>query len=393
MKALVLAGGVGSRLRPLTYCLPKQLIPVAGRPVLEHCLADIRALGVTEVGIVVGEHAAQIEAAIGDGSRLGLRVTYLHQDRPAGLAHCVLIAADFLAGEDFVMYLGDNILVGDVAAVADEFRARRPAARLLVAKVSRPDCYGVVELGPDDTVLSVVEKAENPPSDLAIVGVYFFTAAIVGAAGRIVPSARGELEITDAIARLIEDGEAVVASRFTGIWKDTGTVEDLLECNRLLLADLPPAVRGDVDVESDLRGPVVVEAGATVIRSTIQAPALIRAGSVVRDSTIGPSVAVSENCVVTDADVADSILMAGTEIRGPVRLTGSLVGRGSEVDCSGIGADRSTLPAHRLLVGDSSRLQLNSPANPDGRVLTAAELGEHLDWGRVNGCVVVNDEC
>ena len=354
MKALVLAGGTGSRLRPLTYSMPKQLIPVAGRPVLEHCLANVRALGVREVGIVVGDHAEQITEVFGDGTRYGLRITYLHQERPAGLAHCVLLAREFLGDDDFVMYLGDNILVGDLGTATAQFREERPAARLLVAKVSQPNCYGVVELDAGDAVLSVAEKAEEPPSDLAIIGVYFFTSAIIAAAGRIGPSARGELEITDAIAELIEQGLRVVASRFSGIWKDTGTVDDLLECNRLLLAELPPRVQGDVDAESVLRGPVVVEPGATVVRSTIQGPALIGAGSRVEDSVIGPSVSIGTDCTVIGAGVTDSILMAGAAVRGLAEVTGSLIGRGSELDST---AAAST---HRMLLGDRSCLDLTA---------------------------------
>jgi glucose-1-phosphate thymidylyltransferase len=352
MKALVLAGGTGTRLRPLTFSMPKQLIPVAGRPVLEHCLENVRALGVREVGIVVGDHADQIIEVFGYGARHGLRITYLHQDRPAGLAHCVLLAREFLGDDDFVMYLGDNVLVGDLATAAAEFCEQRPAARLLVAKVSRPSCYGVVELGADDAVLSVAEKAEEPPSDLAIIGVYFFTSAIIGAAERIGPSARGELEITDAIAGLIGAGLPVVASRFSGIWKDTGTVDDLLECNRLLLSELPPRMHGDVDAESVLRGRVVVEPGATVVRSTIQGPALIGAGSLVTDSRIGPSAAVGPDCTITSAGVADSILMAGAAVRGLAEVTGSVIGCRSELDST---AAAST---HRVLLGDRSRLDL-----------------------------------
>ncbi|ANN20169.1 glucose-1-phosphate thymidylyltransferase [Amycolatopsis orientalis] len=354
MKALVLAGGTGSRLHPLTFSLPKQLIPVAGRPVLELCLENIHALGVREVGLIVGDHADQIAEVIGDGTRFGLRVTYLRQDRPAGLAHCVLLAQDFLGDEDFVMYLGDNVLVGDLAAAAERFRAERPAARLMVAKVSQPSCYGVAELDAADAVLSVAEKAEKPPSDLAIIGVYFFTGAIIEAARKIEPSARGELEITDAIAALIGEGLPVVASRFSGMWKDTGTVEELLECNRSLLSELPGRIDGDVDAESVLRGTVVVEAGASVVRSTIQGPALIGAGSQVTDSRIGPSVSIGEDCAVTGAGVTDSILMAGASVRGLAEVTGSLIGRESELDST------SAPSTHRLLLGDRSRLGLTA---------------------------------
>ncbi|GAA2677053.1 glucose-1-phosphate thymidylyltransferase [Actinoplanes palleronii] len=324
MKALVLAGGTGSRLRPLTYSLPKQLIPVANEPVLRHCLENIRVMGVRQVGIVHGEHGEQIRAAFGDGSALGLHLTYIRQERPAGLAHCVRIAADFLADEDFVLYLGDNVVVGDLAGAADEFRAHRPAAKLLLATVDDPSRYGVADLRPDGGLRAVVEKSPRPPSHLAIMGVYFFTSAICAAARRITPSARGELEITDAIQHLIDAGQTVSARPFTGLWKDTGTVEDLLDCNRLLLDRLPPEIAGEVDAGTVVHGSVTVERGARVTRSVLRGPLVLGAGTVVEDSQIGPYVAVGPECKVQNAVVRGSILLAGAVIRGHPPVIGEI---------------------------------------------------------------------
>jgi glucose-1-phosphate thymidylyltransferase len=324
MKALVLAGGTGSRLRPLTFSMPKQLIPVANKAVLRHCLENIRAMGVRQVGIVVGEHGARIRAALGAGSGLGLHISYIHQETPAGLAHCVRIAADFLGDEDFVLYLGDNVVVGDLAGAADEFRSSRPAAKLLLAKVADPHRYGVADVRPDGTVRSVVEKSPCPPSDLAIIGVYFFTPAICAAVRRIEPSPRGELEITDAIQYLVDTGNTVSAQQFTGLWKDTGTVEDLLDCNRLLLDRLRSDIAGALDGTSAVHGAVVVERGARVARSVLRGPVVLGAGSVVEDSHIGPYVSIGPDCKVQGATVRDSVLLAGAVVRGEPSVTGSI---------------------------------------------------------------------
>ncbi|MFE6856422.1 sugar phosphate nucleotidyltransferase, partial [Streptomyces sp. NPDC057674] len=225
MKALVLSGGSGTRLRPFSYSMPKQLIPIINKPVLEHVLDNVRALGIVDVGVIVGDRGPQIAAAIGDGSRLGLDITYIPQDAPRGLAHTVAVARDFLGDDDFLMYLGDNMLPDGIEEIAADFAAERPAAQLLVHKVADPRAFGVAELGPDGTVERLVEKPAVPRSDLALIGVYFFTPAIHEAVAAIEPSARGELEITDAVQWLVERGAAVRASRYEGYWKDTGRVE------------------------------------------------------------------------------------------------------------------------------------------------------------------------
>jgi glucose-1-phosphate thymidylyltransferase len=352
MKALVLSGGSGTRLRPFSYSMPKQLIPIANKPVLEHVLDNIAALGVTEIGVIVGGWEPKITEVVGDGSRFGARVTYIRQDQPNGLAHCVALARPFLGDDDFVMYLGDIMLPDGVAEIADEFHARRPAAQIAVRTVADPRAFGVAELDGDGTVLRLVEKPADPRSDLAVVGVYFFTAAIHQAVAAIEPSARGELEITDAIQWLVGNGYRVGATEYRGYWKDTGRVEDVLECNRQMLGKLRAAVAGEVDDASELVGPVVVEAGARVVRSRIEGPAIVGANTVIEDSEIGPNASIGPRCVLRATHLADSIVLDGASISNIPGLHGSLIGRSATVGPGTRGAP------HRLVVGDHTRIEL-----------------------------------
>lgn len=354
MKALLLAGGAGTRLRPFSHSMPKQLIPIANRPVLEHVLADIASLGVTETAVVVGDHAEEIAAALGDGSRFGMRLHYLHQRRPEGLAHCVLLAREFLGEDDFVMYLGDNMLPQGVAPIAEEFRATRPDAQVVVHKVPDPRAFGVAEVDPDGWVTRLVEKPAEPHSDLAMVGVYFFTAAVHAAVAAIVPSARGELEITDAVQWLVEHGAAVRARVYDGYWKDTGRLDDVLACNREVLDGLTAAVRGEVDEASELLGAVVVEEGARVVRSRIEGPAVIGAGTVVTDSVVGPHTSLGRDCVVDRTLLADSITLDGAVVTGVRGLHGSIIGREARIGV----ADAGHGGRHRLFVGDHTRVEV-----------------------------------
>ncbi|MEV7525741.1 glucose-1-phosphate thymidylyltransferase [Streptomyces sp. NPDC091371] len=353
MKALVLSGGSGTRLRPFSYSMPKQLIPVANTPVLVHVLRNIRELGITEIGVVVGDRAPEIEAVVGDGSRFGASVTYLRQDAPRGLAHTVAVARDFLGDDDFVMYLGDIMLPDGIVAAADEFAARRPAAQVVVHKVADPRAFGVVELGTDGEVQRLVEKPEDPRSDLALCGVYFFTSAVHEAVAAIPPSPRGELEITDAVQWLVTAGADVRAHLYDGYWKDTGRVEDVLECNRHLLGRLDRLVSGHVDAESELIGEVVVEPGARIVRSRITGPVIVGAGSIVQDSQLGPYTSVGRDCVVTGSRLADSIALDGASVTGIAGLRHSLIGRSASV-----GAVTEEGDHVRLVVGDHTRVEV-----------------------------------
>ncbi|MGK5522184.1 glucose-1-phosphate thymidylyltransferase [Micromonospora sp. URMC 107] len=350
MKALVLSGGTGSRLRPFSHSLPKQLIPIANQPVLEHVLESIRDIGVTDIGIVVGDRAPTIRKVIGDGSRLGVRVTYIPQDEPLGLGHCVVVSRSFLGDDDFVMYLGDNFLPDGIVPVAQEFAARRPAAQVVLHKVTDPRQFGLAELDENGNVRRLVEKPEHPRSDLALVGVYFFTSAIHEAIARIEPSARGELEITDAIQWLLANGAEVRATEYDGFWKDAGRPEDVLECNRYQLAGLTTAIHGDVDEASELVGPVVLGPGARVLRSVIEGPAIIGANTLVADSHIGPNTAIGDDCQVRATHLADSIVLAGASISDVPGLHGSLIGRSATIRPSGA--------EHRLVVGDDAWIEL-----------------------------------
>ncbi len=353
MKALVLAGGGGTRLRPITHTSAKQLVPVANKPVLFYGLEAIRDAGVTDVGIIVGETAAEIQEAVGDGSELGLQVTYLPQEAPLGLAHCVLVARDFLGDEEFVMYLGDNFLVGGITQLVQEFRESAYDAQILLTRVDNPEQFGVAELAPDGRVATLVEKPADPPSDLALVGVYMFRGAIHDAVAEISPSSRGELEITDAIQWLIDHDKHVQSHLVTGYWKDTGRLEDMLECNRTVLESLEPAVRGSVDAASRISGRVVVEEGAVLERSTIRGPAVIGRDTVLRDSYVGPFTSIYFGCLVEDTEIEHSIVLEQTTIRGVRRIEDSLIGKQVEVVPS------VALPrAHRLMLGDHSRVSI-----------------------------------
>ncbi|XVQ90072.1 glucose-1-phosphate thymidylyltransferase [Microbispora siamensis] len=353
MKALILAGGVGTRLRPLSHAMPKQLVPVANTPVVYHGLENIRRAGITEVGMVVGDRGDQIRAEVGDGSRLGLSVTYIPQAEPLGLAHCVLISREFLGGDDFVMYLGDNVLLGEISDFVEEFREHRPAAQVIVTKVADPTACGIAEVDADGRVIGLEEKPRKPKSDLALMGVYLFSPAVHRAVQSIGRSHRDEWEITDAIQWLVDQGEPVRAHQFSGFWRDTGQIEDLLDCNRVLLDGLAGDRRGDIDALSQLSGQVVVEPGAKIRRSRIEGPVIIAEGTVIEDSVIGPHTAFGPGCAVYDSGVRNSIVLAGTTVRGVHGIHDSVIGRSSTIVPSP-GEPRR----HRLIVGDHTYAEL-----------------------------------
>jgi glucose-1-phosphate thymidylyltransferase len=355
MKALVLSGGSGTRLRPITHTSAKQLLPVANKPVLFYGLEAIAAAGITDVGIVVGDTAPAIQAAVGDGSKFRIRATYLRQDAPLGLAHAVLIAREFLGDEDFVMYLGDNFIVGGITSLVEEFSARRPDAQIMLTKVPDPRAFGVAELDGAGRVVGLEEKPRTPKSDLALVGVYLFTAAVHEAVVALKPSWRGELEITEAIQWLIDAGRSVDSTVITGYWKDTGNVTDMLEVNRLVLEGLDLRLDGVVEPDSEIIGRVVVEPGAQVSGSRIVGPAVIGAGSKITASYIGPFTAIAENCAVDDSELEYSIVLSGASIRGVRRIEASLIGHDAEVTP----APRAHR-AHRLVLGDHSKVQISS---------------------------------
>jgi glucose-1-phosphate thymidylyltransferase len=350
VKGLVLSGGAGTRLRPITHTSAKQLVPVANKPVLFYGLEAMRAAGIDDVGIVVGETRAEIEAAVGDGSRFGLHVTYLPQEAPLGLAHAVLIAEEFLGDSSFVMYLGDNLLKEGIAPFVRDFERSGPDALILLQRVKDPSAYGIAELQ-DGRVVQLVEKPEQPRSDLALVGVYLFTPAVFESVKAITPSSRGELEITDAIQHMIDRGLRVEPHTVTGWWKDTGKLEDMLEANRLILGTIESDVRGEV-IESTLEGAVQLGEGSLLERCTVRGPVVIGAGCRLSDTFVGPYTAISDGVVVEHAEIEHSIILENSRIcRLGARMADSLIGR----DC--VIAHSEALPvAYRFMVGDSSQI-------------------------------------
>ncbi|MEU5839946.1 glucose-1-phosphate thymidylyltransferase [Streptomyces diacarni] len=351
MKALVLSGGAGSRLRPFSHTTPKQLVPVAGKPVLFHALDALTAAGIDDIGLIVGEADGPVSRAVRERPGFDARVTCIAQDAPRGLAHCVLIARDFLGDDDFTMYLGDNIFQGGITDTLDAFRARRPTAQLAVRKVTDPGQYGIAELDAEGRVIALQEKPEHPRSDLAITGAYVFTSEIHEAVRAIGPSARGELEITDAVQWLVSRGRTVTAHHFSRYWADTGTLTDLLACNKVLLQALTPAVGGSVDEHSRLLGPVVVEEGATLRASVVEGPAIIGRHSTLVNCRVGPYSAVGAHCRIEASDVADSVLLDRSTVQGVHKLRGSIIGKAADIR-----RDSTDPGCHKLLVGDDSRV-------------------------------------
>jgi len=354
VKALVLGGGAGTRLRPITHTRAKQLVPVANKPILFYGLEAIAAAGIVEVGVVVGETAAEIREAVGDGSAWGLKVTYLAQEAPLGLAHAVLIARHFLGDDDFVMYLGDNMLAHDLRRHVEGFGGG-DAALLLLKRVDDPRRFGVVELDAGGRVVRLVEKPAVPPSDLALVGVYVFSAAVHEAVAAIEPSDRGELEITDAIQWLVDRGRPVRSKLLEGWWVDTGKWTPLLEANRLVLETVARDMAGDVDADSRVEGRVVLERGARLVRSHVRGPAVIGAGTELVDAYVGPFTAVGRRCRVVRSEIEHSVVMDDSRVIDVGRIADSLLGDHVEVTRS-----EQRPRATRLLLGDHSQVDLGS---------------------------------
>ncbi|MDQ3768837.1 MAG: glucose-1-phosphate thymidylyltransferase [Actinomycetota bacterium] len=351
MKGLILSGGKGTRLRPITHTSAKQLVPVANKPVLFYGLEAMAETGIEEVGIIIApETGGEIRETTGDGSHFGLRITYIEQARPLGLAHAVLTAEPFLGQDPFVMYLGDNLLQGGIVELVAAFREHRPEALILLTPVPDPENYGVAELE-DGRVVRLSEKPARPATDLALVGVYMFTPAIHDAARAIAPSARGELEITDAIQHLVDSDRRVEPHIVRGWWKDTGRLDDMLEANRLVLDRVDARVEGEL-IDSSCDGRVVVEPGARLERSTVRGPAVIGAGARLVDCYVGPYTAIGEGCTIERAEVEHSILLAGSSVTGlEGRMESSLLGRNVRIG-RGAGQPR----AYRFMVGDNSEI-------------------------------------
>jgi glucose-1-phosphate thymidylyltransferase len=354
LKGLILSGGAGTRLRPITHTSAKQLVPVANKPVLFYGIEALVDAGVTEIGIIIApETGDEIRETAGDGSAFGASITYILQDEPAGLAHAVLTAEEFIDGSPFVMYLGDNLLRDGLRGLVSTFRDAGPDALILLTPVDDPQSYGVAELD-GDRIVRLIEKPKDPPSDLALVGVYLFGPAIFDAARALEPSWRGELEITEAIQGLIDDGHRVQSEIVTGWWKDTGQLADMLEANRLVLEELETRLDGALDEGSRVEGRVVLEAGATVSGSVVRGPAVIGSGACIEDSYVGPYTSIGEDVHIRRSEVEHSIILSGSVVEDlGTRMEASLLGRNVKLTRS-----QGMPKTLRLLVGDNSEIKL-----------------------------------
>jgi glucose-1-phosphate thymidylyltransferase len=351
MKGLILSGGKGTRLRPLTYTSAKQLVPVANKPVLFYGIEALAAAGIRDIGMVVGDTQAEIRAAVGDGSRWNVRITYIEQDAPRGLAHAVLISEAFIGNESFVMYLGDNLLNKGITEFVEEFVREAPAAQILLTHVPDPQMFGVAELK-DGRVVRLVEKPAQPKSDLALVGVYMFSPAVFDSVKRIRPSFRNELEITDAIQDLIDHGLEVRPHLVDGWWKDTGKLEDMLEANRLILDTIDRRIEGTVDAESRIEGKVIIEAGATIERSVVRGPVVIGPDARIVHAYVGPFTSIGKCVEIRDSEIEHSIVLEGCATSDlTTRIEDSLIGRNVRI---------YRLPlkpsAYRFMLGDNSEV-------------------------------------
>jgi glucose-1-phosphate thymidylyltransferase len=355
MKALILSGGKGTRLRPLTHTTAKQLIPVANKPIIHYVAESITRAGIKDIGVIIApETGDDVKEIIGDGSLWDAAVTYIPQDSPLGLAHAVSTARDFLGDSPFLMYLGDNLIGMDIKGFLDEFQAEKIDASILLKEVLEPQRFGVAEVNELDEVIRLVEKPKDPPSNLALVGVYVFSPVIHEAIGKIKPSWRGELEITDAIQVLISEGRTVKSHILDSWWLDTGKKDDMLEANRVVLDEMVHTdIKGKVDSKSNVTGRVYLEGGSYVENSTVRGPVVVGRDTVIRNSFVGPYTSIGNDCRIEDTSIEFSVILDGSEVRAIERLEESLVGKKSSITM-----DDGPHRALRVHIGDDSEVKL-----------------------------------
>jgi glucose-1-phosphate thymidylylransferase, long form len=356
LKGLVLSGGKGSRLRPFTYTNAKQLVPLANKPVIFYTIEQLVESGITDIGIVVGDTGEQVRAAVGDGSQFGATITYIQQEAPLGIAHGVFIAREFLGDSRFVLYLGDNFLMGGIQSYVERFAANDCCSQILLHPVKDPEAFGIAEMT-DGRVTRIVEKPKEPKSNLAVVGIYMFDAAVHDVIAHLTPSWRNELEITDAIQGLIDRGLRVDAEVLDRYWIDTGKMDDMLNANRMVLSELKPRRDGTVDEKTRVHEPVVIEAGAVVEDSVLRGPLIIGRDTQVIGSYIGPNTAIDARCRIKGCRIEDSMIMEDTrleDLHWPI--VKSMIGRNVELR-----GGHSANGSYSLTLGDHSRIEM-----PDG---------------------------
>jgi glucose-1-phosphate thymidylyltransferase len=356
MKALILSGGKGTRLRPLTYTGAKQLVPVANKPILWYGIESIVAAGIVDIGIVISpETGKEVEAKTGNGDRFGANITYILQEEPLGLAHAVKVAQPFLGDCPFVMYLGDNLVQSDINLFVEQFKEGHLDALTLLSQVENPSAFGVAEVDGRGRVLRLVEKPKNPPSNLALVGVYLFSPEIHHAIANINPSARGELEITDAIQYLIDSQKSVEACQLKGWWLDTGKKDDLLAANHIILDTCLQSINeGNVDANSKISGRVKIGEGSQITNCSIRGPVTIGRNCRLENCFIGPYSSIADEVTLVDTDIEHSVILKGAKLEGiHQRIVDSLIGERAHV---------KTTPqrpkALRFMIGDDSQIEL-----------------------------------
>jgi glucose-1-phosphate thymidylyltransferase len=353
MKALIASGGRGTRLRPITHTRNKHLIPIANKPILHYAIEAAVDAGIRDIAIVVNADSDEVPRAIGDGSRWNARITYIPQETPGGLAQVVALAERFVGSDRFIFYLGDNMVVGGVKRFVDEFEKSGCNCFLTLSKVKDPERFGVPEIR-DGRIVGVEEKPARPKSSYAVAGIYLYDSSIFEAVKAIKPSARGELEISDAHQYLIDKGKKVGYAEITGWWKDTGKPADLLEANRLVLDSIEQEIQGEVDASSAVAGKVRVGKGSRIVNSVVRGPAVIGEGCVIEDAFIGPYTSIGDQTVIRKSEVEYSIILRECKVLDVgIRLESSILGNDVEV-VEGTAKPR----VHRFMIGDQSRVEV-----------------------------------
>lgn len=357
MKGVLLSGGTGSRLRPITHTGPKQLVPVANKPVLEYAIEDLNTAGITDIGVILGNKGRdEIQELLGDGSKYGVDITYIVQGNPLGLAHAAGCARDFVGDDDFVMYLGDNILKSGVTDLVESFEAGDYGAGIALQEVENPQAFGIADVDDEGNVTELIEKPDDPPTNLALIGMYVFSPAVFDAIDDLKPSWRGELEITDAIQSLLEDGFAIDSHVVTGWWKDTGKPEDILEANRLVLEDKALETIGTIAEDAEVEGDIELPASSTIEDgAVVRGPVSIGENTTIASGTyVGPYTSIGDNSTLEDIHIENSVVIGDSTITANGRIVDSLLGRNANVES----ADELLPEGRRLVVGENSQLKL-----------------------------------